>query len=367
MPSHRNPASPRGFFISARAFALGTGALLLLAGCHRVVTDPQDPRFIVAEKPKGWSMTRAQLDQEIDTILRQGHQTRQQVGPAKMPIVEGKVLHSMVLKKLLLDRAAEMHLDDADEIKAEGVMMDKVKGNFPTQQEFDQKLAAAGISPDEFKKQIHEQVLILRTLQADALHQVDPTEQEIDDFYLKNKEKMVIPEKVRASRVVIMVDDRTSPADKAARKKAIDAAHARVVKGEDFAKVASEVSEDRYSAPKGGDVGYFQRGENEDNFDAVAFSTKPGVVSPVFQTPMGYQFLKVTDVQEGGEISVAQARSVITNYLRQQNEAQQEDAYTRNLLAGSGVIFHLMQVDPASPANTAPPAATPAPAADGTK
>jgi parvulin-like peptidyl-prolyl isomerase len=173
---------------------------------------------------------------------------------------------------------------------------------------------------------------------------------------MKNKDKFVVPDKIRASRVLIMVDDHTSPADKAAKKKAIDAARVRIVNGEDFGKVATEISEDRYSAPKGGDIGYFQKGEEEEQFDAVAFSTKPGVISPVFETPMGYQFLKVTDVQPGGTLAIAQVRDVIAQHLREEKESQQGNDYTQGLLDKSGVIFHLVPVNPAGAANSGTPA-----------
>ncbi len=160
------------------------------------------------------------------------------------------------------------------------------------------------------KKQIHEKVLIGKVLEAEAFKNVDPTEQEIDDIYLKNKDSFNIPEKIRASRILILVDDKTSPADKAAKKKAIDKARDRVVHGEDFSKVAMEVSQDRYSAPKGGDIGFFQRGENEPGFDDVAFNTKENAISPVFLTSLGYQFLKVTAIQPAGVVPVADARGL---------------------------------------------------------
>jgi parvulin-like peptidyl-prolyl isomerase len=334
-----------GFFrfhsLAPAVFALGL--LLSLSGCHHVVTDPQDPKFIVAEGP-GWTMTRAELNEQIATFLKQRQKTIQDVGPAKMPELESDILNSMVLKKLLLDRAAKLSFTDLD--KDDAAAMQQLQGRFPSEKEFDAQLQGAGLTLDQVKKQIHESNLVRRTLQAEAFHDVEPSDAEINDFYLKNQDKLTTPEKIRASRIVIMMDDKTSPADREAKKKAIDKAHARVVKGEDFSKVATQVSEDRYSAPKGGDIGFFQRGENEGAFDDVAFSTKQGAVSPVFSTATGYEFLKVTDVHPGGVVSIAEARDTIAKYLRQMKQRQQIEAYTKNLLASSGTTFHLKMVDP---------------------
>ena len=319
------------------------GLVLATAGCHRAVTDPKDPKFIVAEKGK-WQVTRAELDKEVDNFLKQRHATPEQVGPSKMPLLETTILDNMVLEKLIVDRAAALPLKDVD--KEEAAALEKIKGHYPSQQELDQQLKTSGLTIDELKKRIHEQVLIRKVLETEAFQNVEPTEQEINDFYLKNKERFNIPPKVRASRILIMVDEKTAPADKAAKKKAIDKAHDRVTHGEDFSKVALEVSQDRYSAPKGGDIGFFQKGENEPQFDDVAFNSKPGTVSPVFETPLGYQFLKVTETQPGGVVPVADARTVITNYLRQGKQGEQAKAYTEKLLAQGGVTYHLVRVDP---------------------
>ena len=318
---------------------------VLLSGCGKpAVVDPKDPKFIVAEKAP-WTISRAELDVEVTNFLKQHQATPEQVGPAKMPMVETMMLKNMVLKKLILEKAATLQLKDVD--KEEAAQLDGIKSSLPPGQDLDAQLKTAGMTLDDLKTKIHEQVIIHKVLEADAFKNVDPTEQQIDDIYTKNKESFVIPEKVRASRVLILVDDKTTPADKAARKKAIDAAHARVMKGEDFSKVAMEVSQDQYSKPKGGDLNFFAKGENPDaGFDDVAFNTKENVVSPVFQTPLGYQFIKVTAIQPAGLVPIADARTYISGKLKEQNQQAASQAYAKKLLADSGVTYHLVLVDP---------------------
>jgi parvulin-like peptidyl-prolyl isomerase len=328
--------------------ALLLAGAALLAGCHPAVTDPNDPKFIVAEKGT-WKITQGELDEQVNNYLK-GHQmTPSQVGPSKMPMLETAMLKSLVLKRLLLDKAAA--LPPSDLAKDEAAELDRLKGPAP-EAEFEEKLKSAGLTLDELKQKIHEKLLINKVLEADAFKNVDPTDQEINDIYLKNKESFNIPEKVRASRILIHVDDTASAPEKAAKKKEIDQARNRVMKGEDFGKVASEVSEDRSSAPNGGDLGFFQRGVNESGFDDVAFITKQNAVSPVFLTPLGYQFLKVTTIQPAGIVPVADARGYITSKLREMKMQQQEQAFAQALLADSGVTYHRVLVDP--PAQTAP-------------
>lgn len=365
---------PSPSFISRKKFSalpIILASVALLAGCHQAppaVTDPADPKFVVAEKGT-WQISRADLNAEVSTFLKQHQVTPQQVGPAKMPYLETMTLKNMVLKKLMLDKAGALPQTDAD-TKAEAAEFDGLKAQIPPGQTFEGALKSAGLTEDDLKQRIHEKSQVKKLLDAEAFKNVDPTEQQIDDVYLKNKDSFNIPAKVRASRVLVMVDPKATAAEKAAKKKAIDKARDRVVHGEDFGKVAAAVSEDQYSKTKGGDLGYFQKGENADaGFDNVAFGTKENVVSPVFLTPLGYQFLKVTSIQPAGPVPIAEARGYISAQLKQENMKKQSQDYVTNLLANSGVTYHLKLVDPPTDLgpggpNGAPPQAPPnAPAA----
>jgi len=333
--------------------ALLLGGAALLAGCHPAVTDPNDPKFVVAET-KSWQLTNADLDKEIASVLKQHQTTAEQIGPANMLKVKTQTLKNLVLEKLILARAATLPLTDVD--KDEATQFAAVKQSVPPGQDFDQLLKTAGLTLDDVKKQIHERVVIEKVLKAEAFKNDDPSEQEINDFYLKNKASIPpTPSQVRASRILVHIDEKATPAEKAAKKKIITKAYDRVIHGEDFGKVATQVSEDASSAPKGGDLDYFRPGENPDaGFDNVAFKTKQGEVSPVFETPLGYQFLKVTDIKPGGETSLATIRPTIARYLREQRMKEQSTAYVAKLVADSGVVYHMTMVEP--PAQNAPPA-----------
>lgn len=72
---------------------------------------------------------------------------------------------------------------------------------------------------------------------------------------------------------------------------------ARIKNGEDFSKVATEVSQDPGSAPKGGDLGFFDRRRMVQPFDSVAFMLKAGEISDLVRTPFGWHIIKVTEIK----------------------------------------------------------------------
>jgi parvulin-like peptidyl-prolyl isomerase len=338
------------------SLALPLLGAVFLAGCHPKVTDPHDPNFVVAETPD-WSITRGELDHERDAFLKEKQVQAGQLGNTQMAAIETAVLRNMVLEKLLLARAATKNFTDVDKDEADA--LGKIKGRFPSDQVFADKLKQSGVTEDELKKRIHEQVLIEKLFEAEAVHDPEPTEPEVEAFYDGHKNLFNIPPKVRASRVLVMVPESSTPEQKAAKKKIIDAARARVAKGEEFSKVAMQMSEDRDSAPKGGDIGFFQRGENEPGFDEVAFASKVGVLSPVFLTPLGYQFIEITDTRPQGVLPLVDARSAILDNLGRAKVAQQEHDYVDQVLKSSNVKYNISLTEPPADASAPPDGAPP--------
>lgn len=106
-----------------------------------------------------------------------------------------------------------------------------------------------------------------------------------------------IPEKVRARHVLVRVKKDASEEAVAEARKRIDDAAARIQKGEDFAKVAAEVSEDPGSKAQGGDLGSFPRGQMVPAFEEVAFKLTDGQTSDVVRTDFGFHVIR-TDAHE---------------------------------------------------------------------
>jgi len=341
---------------------LFTVALALGACQPPKVTNPKDPAFVVAET-KDWKITRAELDHKIAESLQEHGVSPAQIG-SHMPEVETYVLREMVVEKLLLEKAGAKNYQGLDKLEKDAFA--EVKGNFPSEKDYQDKLKATGTTEEQLKQQIHDHVLMNKYMQAEVLKDIDPTDKEINDFYLANQNAFQRPLMLRASSILVRVDEKATPAQKAAAKKKIEAARARVAKGEPFSVVAKEVSDDKYTGPKGGDTGYFQQGVNEPEFDKVAFASKVGEQSKVFESPAGYEFLEVTEIKPAGVASVDEERPRIADHLRQLKARKEGGDYVSQLLKDSNVKFNIPMVEPtaepAPAANGAPPAGEPTPA-----
>jgi len=160
-------------------------------------------------------------------------------------------------------------------------------------------------------------------------HQAD-----VDAEYEKEKHRYTGLEKqVRARHILFKVASDADAAAKQAAKNKAEAARARALKGEDFAKLASELSEDTGSAKEGGDLGYNTRGKMVAPFDDAQFALKPGDVSEVVETRFGYHVIKVEGVREG-DVPVAEAkREIAEKQFKAGNADAQAKAAAEKVLA----------------------------------
>jgi peptidyl-prolyl cis-trans isomerase C len=117
---------------------------------------------------------------------------------------------------------------------------------------------------------------------------------------------------------------------KAEKKKAIDAARSRVVGGEDFAKVAAELS-DCPSKAQGGDLGVFGAGQMVKPFEEAAFALKSNEVSQVVTTQFGYHIIKQTGNRAAEMQPFETAAPKISEFLTQRQMADAVTAYVAAL------------------------------------
>jgi parvulin-like peptidyl-prolyl isomerase len=136
-----------------------------------------------------------------------------------------------------------------------------------------------------------------------------PRNKDVVEYYKHHRENMAIPEAVRAAHIVKNVDDKT-PEDAALA--AIRAVEDRLKAGESFETVADELSD---CPGRGGDLGWFPRGEMVPEFDAVVFALTPGEISPVFRTAFGFHIAKVHQHADQRTATFEEARPQIERQL----------------------------------------------------
>ena len=97
------------------------------------------------------------------------------------------------------------------------------------------------------------------------------------------------------ARHILIKYDRIDPADRARALELVNQLRERIMKGESFRRLAREFSNDPYSSPRGGDLGYQRRGVFEPAFEEYVWSAPVNQLSEVVQTSYGFHLIVVTD------------------------------------------------------------------------
>ncbi|CAB3799750.1 SurA N-terminal domain-containing protein [Pararobbsia alpina] len=160
-------------------------------------------------------------------------------------------------------------------------------------------------------------------LNGDALAaSVQPTDADAKKYYDDNVAHYKTDEQVRASHILITVAKGASDADRAKAKAKAEAVLAQVRAHPDqFAELAKQDSQDPGSADKGGDLGWFGRGQMVKPFEDAAFSQKPNQISDLVQSDFGYHIIKVTDTKPAQTKSFDEVKAGILTTLKAQQAA----------------------------------------------
>ncbi len=145
----------------------------------------------------------------------------------------------------------------------------------------------------------------------DLTEDVTVSDEEIQTYYENNRNAYRTDEERRVSHILIESGD-----DEEAAREQAEALLAKIENGADFAAVASESSDDTFSAENGGDLDFITRDMMEPAFDDAAFALEEvGDVSEVVETDFGFHIIKLTDIKEEQVTSLDEVRGDIHNTL----------------------------------------------------
>ncbi|MCC6201671.1 MAG: peptidylprolyl isomerase [Gammaproteobacteria bacterium] len=138
------------------------------------------------------------------------------------------------------------------------------------------------------------------------------------EYFERNASNYRVEEQRRARHILLSVAEGSSKeAEEAVLRRAQELLR-RLRAGEEFAKLATEASEDVGSAANGGDLGVFGRGTMVSEFDEVAFSLPVGEISEPVRSEFGYHLIQVDEIREAHGRDFDEARSEIEQAYRRE-------------------------------------------------
>ncbi|MCX6972034.1 MAG: peptidylprolyl isomerase [Verrucomicrobia bacterium] len=238
-----------------------------------------------------------------------------------------QILDELIMDKLVAKAAAGETVSDED-ITAE---IAKLKKQFPTEEAFEAQLKEAGQSPDKLKTALRTMLQQQRWMQSQIKDGDKITDADAKKFYDTNTEEFKNPETVKASHILFMVNKDDSEEVVKQKEAAAKKAAARAKKGEDFSKLAKELSEEPGAKDSGGDLGFFAKDRMVPEFAEAAFSQKPGTISDPVKTQFGWHVIKVTEKKPAGTVPFEEVKDQITAYLKSAKQREAVQAILKKL------------------------------------
>lgn len=239
------------------------------------------------------------------------------------------IIDDMVSRELLTQNTNKMKIKISDdELNKE---IETLKLKFHTEEQFNQAIKSQNMTLEDVKKDIRKVMAIKKLIKSEIEDKVSIDEKEVTEYYNNNPSRFLEDESVKASHILVKVDKNASKEEKDAARKKIDGLLKKTKKGEDFAKLAKENSDDPGSGQNGGDLGFFSKGMMVPPFEKAVFSLKKDEVSDVVETEFGYHIIKLTDKKSARNIPLTEVHDKLKGFLKSIEVNKKLSEYIANL------------------------------------
>ncbi len=244
----------------------------------------------------------SRLEEELSVYRQQGGELP--TDPAALRTLRREILDRVIDQELILqaaqrDTSIVVTEEEVQAATEEGLR--NIRRNFPSPIDYERGLDSAGFaSPDDYRlwyadqkrRELYNSKFIAEKRARGDIRPMPATEREARQYYANlGDQRPERPPTVTFRQIVIPAQP-DSAALAVAFERA-DSIYRALQDGADFAVLARRFSADEGSGERGGDLGWFRRGRMVREFEEVAFSIRPGVVTRPVPTPFGFHLIEV--------------------------------------------------------------------------
>jgi foldase protein PrsA len=243
----------------------------------------------------GYKITQAEIDKYLSSVKVQNPDMFKPENKNDLLKAEAQLIDYLIENKLIEKYAAEKNISFTEkEFSDEYTKLQTT--SFKTKEEFTKYLKDNGVPEELLISELKSQLLAKKVFDI-VTADIKVSDADISAYYEQNKAALFAnPDQIRISHILVQFGDQdTTKKTKEAALEKINMVAQKIKDGETFENMANKYSEDPNSNTKGGDIGYFSKGQLVAEFENVAFAMETGMVSDVVETSYGFHLIKVTD------------------------------------------------------------------------
>jgi peptidyl-prolyl cis-trans isomerase SurA len=252
-------------------------------------------------------ITRREVDNRVNEIT-----ARLRAQSAQLPAPEDlrrQVVEAMITERAQLQLGKEygVRVSDAELDRAIGRIAESQKMSV---QDMRNQMEKEGMTFAQFREQIRNEIILQRLVDHEVDSKIQVSDAEIDTYMAAEKAAAADRVEVDISQILVRIPENASPEQIAARKARADEVARQLRTGADFAKMAATYS-DAADALQGGAVGWRDPNRLPAVFAAELAKMKPGQVTPVVRTNVGFHILKLNNQRKPEAQQAAAEQAVV--------------------------------------------------------
>lgn len=232
------------------------------------------------------------INKEALPVLREAEK-KTPLDDAARNQIRRTVLDHLIEKKLTEQKIKELNIRVSEEEIRQAIDDVRKQNNIPSQEALVSALAVQGLSFDQYRSQLQEQIEKLKLVSIEVRAKVQVGETETREYYTANISKYTEEENYRARHIFFKTGEKASPDEIQRSKTTAIAVLADAKSGKDFAELAKKFSEDPAARKDGGDLGSFKKGDMQPELEKTILSLKTGEVSELVTTLIGFHIIKL--------------------------------------------------------------------------
>jgi peptidyl-prolyl cis-trans isomerase C len=300
------------------------GAVLLLAFVLPLPSAlAKDEPDKIAAKVDNRTIDMQTFEQEVAKYMMQYKGAQGNLPPGFMQQIRTQAINTLINREVLLQESEKRGIQANKEEVQKGIK--SVQDRFPSQEKFQEALKNLNLTQKDFEQQYMQQSKIQALLDQEIISKIKIKEDEAKAYFDANSAQFDQKETVRARHILMKVEKTADEKTKAEARKKLAEVQKKIMAGEDFAEMAKQHSQGP-SNVKGGDLGYFGKGQMVKPFEEVAFKLAAGEVSDIVETRFGYHLIKVVDRKAPKKAVYADQKQKIMGKLK--NERIQKEVNT---------------------------------------
>lgn len=251
--------------------------------------------------------------------------------------IRRSTLDRLIEKKLTEQKIRELNIKVTEEEIRQAIDDVRKQNNIPTQEALVAALAGQGLSFDQYRSQLQEQIEKLKLVSMEVRAKVQVGESEMREYYAANLATYKEEESFRARHIFFKTGAKATAEELKRSKTTALAVLADARSGKDFAELAKSFSEDPAARKDGGDLGSFKKGDMQPELEKTILALKPEEISDLVTTPIGFHIIKLESKTAGATKPFESVKAEIEEILYRKKSEERFSQWAKDLRGKASV------------------------------